>query len=64
MVKLTLPDPSNLKDLARRPAPGPSQPQEFGGGSSPPPNPSRRPRCPGFSCCPTWRMTARCAWTG
>ncbi len=28
------------------------------------PRPSRRRSSPRSSCCPTWRMTVRCGWTG
>ena len=63
MAKLTLPNPNNLKDLARRWPPGRSQPLESES-SAEPAEPKPRHPCPCSSCCPTWRTTARCAWTG
>ena len=66
MVKLTLPNP---KDLARRWPPGRSQPQPAEdavdeGAAEPAAEPKPPPPLPRFSCCPTWRTTARCGWTG
>ncbi len=60
-MKLKLPDLAKLPGRAGNGQSGETNDAETGRRLL---NPSLRPRCRCSSCCPIWRTTARCAWTG